>query len=471
MALSASSVWEVRTAGDDTNGGGFVTGAAGTDYSQQDAKNSGANDKSVTDGVTAGTTTVTSLTANFQTTIVGNIIYIAGGTGAITGAWYQVTARASTTSITVDRATGLSAGTGATINIGGALLTIQKALDLITVVGMQVYVKADGTYSIATGLTDSNGASTTILMGIRGYTTTRTDKGKVTILATAAITMLTASAQGHFWANFIFDGNTATATNGVNVTASRFGLINIIAKNFSGYCVQTSSTTMMYQNNVEMFGAAGTAAFNCASNAITSGRRLNIHDCSVPGIIFTLGTHSIIDSIIETITGATSDAIQMTGHSLTAEHLTIYNIARDGIRSSASQAAAGGLNVSNSIFDTVAGVAIDLTAAGSATAVQPNIENNAYRNNGSDRTGFAAEDGAITLTGIPFTDAPNGDFTLNNTAGAGAACRAAGSPTSIQGATGTGYKDLGAFQHRDSAGSAILIGVSDQLPWIADQVG
>ena len=81
MALAAASVFEVRTAGNDTNGGGFVTGAAGTDYSQQDAKNSGGADSSVTDGVTAGTTTVTSLTAAFGTTIVGNIIYIGVGSG------------------------------------------------------------------------------------------------------------------------------------------------------------------------------------------------------------------------------------------------------------------------------------------------------------------------------------------------------------------------------------------------------
>ena len=51
MALSANSVFEVRTAGNDTNGGGFVTGAAGTDYSQQDAKNTAGSDISTTDAV------------------------------------------------------------------------------------------------------------------------------------------------------------------------------------------------------------------------------------------------------------------------------------------------------------------------------------------------------------------------------------------------------------------------------------
>ena len=64
MALSANTVLEVRNGGSDTNGGGFVTGAAGTDWSQQDAAQ-----YSVTDGVTAGTTTITSATANFGTDV------------------------------------------------------------------------------------------------------------------------------------------------------------------------------------------------------------------------------------------------------------------------------------------------------------------------------------------------------------------------------------------------------------------
>jgi len=83
MALASATVWEVRTAGNDTNGGGFVTGASGSDWSQQDAARTGADvtDISVTDAVAAGTTTITSATANFDTTIVGNIVYFEGGRG------------------------------------------------------------------------------------------------------------------------------------------------------------------------------------------------------------------------------------------------------------------------------------------------------------------------------------------------------------------------------------------------------
>lgn len=56
--------------------------------------------------------------------------------------------------------------------------------------------------------------------------------------------------------------------------------------------------------------------------------------------------------------------------------------------------------------------------------------------------------GAITLTGDPFTNAAAGDFSLNNTAGAGADLRAAGFDPYGQ----TGFADIGAVQHEDAGG-------------------
>jgi hypothetical protein len=58
----------------------------------------------------------------------------------------------------------------------------------------------------------------------------------------------------------------------------------------------------------------------------------------------------------------------------------------------------------------------------------------------------------VTLTGNPYTNSAGGDFTLNNTAGAGAACRAAGTPGALPGVTQTGKLDLGVFQHADAGG-------------------
>src|SRR3954451_13297180 len=103
MAISAGTVWEVRTGGSDSNGGLFTSGqaGAGTDYSQQDAAQ-----LSLTDVVTDGTTTVTSAVGGFTAAMIGNGINIAG-------TCYMIATRSSTNTITVDRViaadTGLSA--------------------------------------------------------------------------------------------------------------------------------------------------------------------------------------------------------------------------------------------------------------------------------------------------------------------------------------------------------------------------
>lgn len=172
MALSAFIIWECRTTGASTNGGGFKSGASGTDWSQQDAAQ-----YSVTDGVTAGTTTITSATANFGTDVVGNIIYVSGGTGSVTAARYEITGRTNSTTITVDRSTGLTAGTGVTLKIGGAVdspVTINSAV----VAGNIIYIKyhASNKYNLASTWTLTGGTvyqtnQPTVWVG---YDTTRT---------------------------------------------------------------------------------------------------------------------------------------------------------------------------------------------------------------------------------------------------------------------------------------------------------
>ena len=57
---------------------------------------------------------------------------------------------------------------------------------------------------------------------------------------------------------------------------------------------------------------------------------------------------------------------------------------------------------------------------------------NAYYGNTSGALhNFPSLPGDVTLTGSPFTNPSGGDFTLNNTAGAGLACQAVGFPSSL----------------------------------------
>src|ERR1700677_1792923 len=102
MALSASTVLEVRNGADwsgasDTNGGGFVAGASGTDYSYASIPALGAAKYALTNG-SATTSSATINTTSASSDMVGNIAYVAGGTGSITGGWYQIISQVTGTS-------------------------------------------------------------------------------------------------------------------------------------------------------------------------------------------------------------------------------------------------------------------------------------------------------------------------------------------------------------------------------------
>jgi hypothetical protein len=78
-------------------------------------------------------------------------------------------------------------------------------------------------------------------------------------------------------------------------------------------------------------------------------------------------------------------------------------------------------------------------------------------------TSFAlwGEQSCITLTADPFTSAAGSDFSLNNNAGGGALCRAAGAIGAFPGiSTTTTYQDIGAVQHKDPGGMLVHPGTA-----------
>ena len=134
MALTAATIWEIRTTGSDANGGCFDASFSGVDYSQQNSAQ-----LSLTDVVTNGTTTVTSATGGFTSAMKGNGINIAGMV-------YQITAVGSSISITIDRTA--TAATGQTGKVGGACGSPGYVSGQM-VAGNTKYVQ-NGTYSVTT---------------------------------------------------------------------------------------------------------------------------------------------------------------------------------------------------------------------------------------------------------------------------------------------------------------------------------
>ncbi len=437
MALSSAVVWEVRTDGSDTNGGGFKAGASGTDWTQQ-----AAAQYSVTDAVTNGTTTITSATANFGTDVVGNVLYIQGGTGSITAGWYEITARSSSTSITVDRSTGLTTGTGATLKIGGALASSGLACGQVAD-GNIVYLKYNATpYSITSSTPRVSGGlphfTDLYSFGgkLIGYDTTRTvtntDANRPTLLVVglSSITVVNATSTWHTHVrNIIVDGDGNSSIVGFGTVASR----PIIERCKAVDCTTGFNGGNIYRNCQASGGTTGFAGGGtyvaCVANGNTTGfdKPITAVGCIAYGC---------------SGDGFTGDAFGSSYHSCTS-----YGNGGDGFDMNNTGTYSSCLAYGNTGYGfRSSGTVAFLTgcAAGSNTA--------------GASTGTITQVGSlVSVTADPFTNAAGGDFSLNNTAGGGAACRAAGFPGVFPGGTTTGYLDIGAVQHQDSPASNNII--------------
>lgn len=446
MALSVNTVVEVRTAGNDTNGGAFVTGASGTDYSQQDNKRTATGtDDSTTDAVANGTTTITSATANFGTTIVGNVIYLAGGSGSLTGTWRQVTARTNSTTITVDAS--VAAGTGITMNIGGALASPGQAVGIGVVSGNNIWIK-NGTYTITTASTNvSNGCiSTGTTLFIEGYASTRGDMGTPPLLIASGIssfTILQVTGSDAHCRNLYLHGNNLTASKGA--TCRGRGSYLWIAWCSSGAISPSSDLSLdncwIYECDTNGYGLSNCyacVAENCSGTADFQG---NTFYCAS---INSSATSSFAPNAAN---GWMINCVALFGN-------TGVLVGDDNNL------------IANNIISDNASVGINGNSRTGITVI-----GNAFWNTGGANTsGLSGKGcrvaGSVVLSASPFVDitGPSYDLNLNNTSGAGAACRGTGFPglmpqspgfgTDVPaGTTGTGSQDIGLLQHADPASS------------------
>lgn len=438
MALSSAVVWEVRNGGSDTNGGGFKAGASGTDWSQQDSAQ-----YSVTDGVTAGTTTITSATANFGTDVVGNLIYVQGGTGSVTAGWYEITARTNSTTITVDRSTGLTAGTGVTLNIGGALASPGLAFAK-SVSGNTIYLKYSATpYTISTSTAGSGGPLKYIQdQNFIGYDTTRslsnTDANRPTIKAGVnSISILTgvdAFSRRNRFRNFILDGDQPTRSS-VN------GFYGLSAGGDQAYAelVKVVNCTTGFHTVSH--------CFRCEAASCTDG----FNSCTV---------HTACISRSNSGRGYRGQGGQVymlcLAYSNTGVGFDTEAFGGTFINCTSVSNGSHGFNTQND--SRTQGYSVNSIAVGNGgygwnSGSGHTLKSCASKSNTGGRTSGSPQDlDAVTLTVDPFTNSGSSDFSLNNTAGGGADCRAAGFPGVFPGGLTTGYLDIGAVQHQDSGG-------------------
>lgn len=474
-----STVWELRTVGSDTNGGAFVTGASGTDMSQFDNKNAAACvgcqsatvNISATDAVANGTTTITSNTMNGSAAIVGNVIFLSGGTGTLSPGWYEVVTFVSniagTTTFTVDR--NVAAGTGITMNIGGALATFQQmSTNVSLAAGSGAWVKATASYDFSTTVDLLNGATNTGQAFINGYTTTRGDNGKPTLLALAGlaggnsyILRWNGSPEGSTLANFILDCDNRNFTRGFNYNTAQETLRNITVQNCSDQAFVWNQIGACYECTTINVPSA-TAASSGFSAYLSNNVEVTCVNCSAlgttaaGGIAFQSMCQGLfVNTILANFSGATTDAWTCTTQEgiLTVLNASIYGFTRDAFRF--AENVTNDLRpilIRNSVISNIGGFCFN--SVGTLTFTQPNhsVDHNGCNTTGA--SGFYNNWGSgtndVTLSVNPFTNPAGNDFSLNSTAGGGAAVKGAGFPGIVSG--GTGHMDMGALQSAGGGG-------------------
>jgi hypothetical protein len=427
MALAAATVWEVRTTGNNANGGAFVTGASGTDRSQQ-----AAAQIAYTDLVLATTTTLTSALNPFSAAEVGNILNITGGAGFTTG-WYQIVS-VSVVTATIDRVGGTLGSTGGTGNLGGALATPTQAIT--NMVGQNtVWIKKD-TYLQTVTQTPPAGVVGTPT-AIKGYNVTRGDlEGSADFSnhpslkadnVTARIVTID-NAYVHM-RNLVLDGGTGASKPDRAETGSGDYRLwsNCQAKNCTdrGFLSQGSGSVYV-RCQVTALVAGATSCFYTDAGAASYIGCTAIASAGM-GFYMAAGA-TYVACIASGLTGGTNSGFRCP----TQAHIigcVSYNNAGSGILILGGLG--GGVLITDCILSQNGRYGIEQET--DVWAEMPVNYNAFYANTSGARLGVSAGANDVTLTADPFTNAAGNDFTLNNTSGGGAACRGAGFPGVLPG--------------------------------------
>jgi len=429
MAISAATFWEVRaTAGSDTNGGGFVAGASGTDYSQQNAAQYSATDLAV-DATT--NTKVTSSSHSFVAADVGNLINISAGASWTTG-FYQIVS-VSSGAATLDRSPAATSTTGGTYAVGGALATL-GALASAYAAGNTVYVKASGTLTITSTIGTLNAAITVI-----GYTSTRGDNGQATITtSTNSVAIFTlGNVAAYAFLNLIMS-STAGTPGPAFAPANASYAMQLYLTN----CVVNGCSTL---NTMEANGINFAPLIldsceikNCTSHGVDYSYNNEsvfilgcyIHDNGGNGINAFQGGSSFLvveRTVVKGNTAGIGNSGSASGIVMQLVNCAFINNSSDGIQVRDYSA----FIAWNCIVDSNGGYGINAPATAPGFS---DVRSPAFWNNTSGQyTNIAAPTGSVTLTGDAFVNRSAGNFSLNSTAGAGAACEGAGYPSTIPG--------------------------------------
>jgi hypothetical protein len=466
-----SIAWDVQIGGDDTNGGGFLFGAAGTNRSLTLLPFVNIDNVAITATVAAATIT---FTAGYIPTAadVGNVVNVISSVGGTppTFARYKINAVGATTWI-LDRTTGAVGATITSAKMGGCFLTIQAGLNatnsgITGEDGDSVFVKYSATpYAHTTALTMPAATNSLQECRLTGYLATHDDNpigtNRPVIQTGAAVNGITLARTGWIVSNLILDGNSLTGTIGFSVTAgSAQTIYNVLIQNYSSNGISSASSGGSGINCVycEISGC-GAAGFT-GSNPADLVSSCYIHNNVTNGVRFGGNFGSILVGSIVANNGAIG--VSVAANTVRIMGNLIYGNGTSGI-SIASSVESQAI-ISNNILAKNGTFGL-LFAAGLSWKTIPYVNYNGYWSNTSgtvSNVNQGANDVVIAgtdPTNDPFVakGATPPDWRLNNIDGAGALFRAVGLFGLPPGLTALGYRDLGPYQHQDSPSNVFII--------------
>lgn len=389
--------------------------------------------------------TVSSAATPFAKQHVGNCLVVTGGTNFTAGRYVITSVAAGVATVAGPGNITTGAGANGTGGLGGALASLGKAgAHMVTLT--QVYQKS-GSYTITSASTNVAGGCISMPAGgvVEGYGTVRGDLNATSAIGSASRPVNTASGISSFQVttsgsnysvrNLVID--CAGLTSGRAVSAFQSLVYNVLAKNCT---------------NSAFFSTFASTAMACAATGCSSAIPYQMSVCvdceAYTNTVtpFSLGTNSThIRCIARGNTGASTDGFAGSSNCATVVQCVSYGNGRDGFRLTGGH----GL-VSNCIAEGNSGAGYTISSNAITT-----VNNAGYNNTGGNvvttSQTHCAQVGFVTLTASPFTNAASSDFSLNTTAGGGAACRAAGYPGTFPAGLTTGSLDIGAAQHRDPA--------------------
>ena len=448
-------------------------------------------------------------------TDIGNVVQVTGGTNVNAGFYFisAVTAGAAGTgTVTLSGSQNLTTAAGAasaiTFKIGGAHKNFAAGAGLTTGQNSnRIAVKAEATISTSVGYNvklqavgPQSGKSTVPQSWVFGYTSSLNDGGMVTISLTAVgITAITLSAQDCMVTGLIVNGNSNGNTGGFNTNDTNQYFYNCKAFNCFKYAFHLNS----FLSTLEYFEASGTSNSSAfAAQALSVNipgyvRCGYIHDNATAGVTLGSGVNGSIcileECLVVKSTGNGGYGVFPSGGwSWLIEHNTIDQCDQDCINfAGATTFDLWTLSVIRgnilSRWGNAGGThfGMNFTAAGynhywgyDGNAYWNGNSSGANRNNGDDQGTTNLINGyvpqpllAAAASGVPYASADviltanpfnsSSDWSLNSTAGGGAACKGTAPLNSYFGTTMASHRSFGALQEASggSTGSVPNVGL------------